>query len=96
MKISVLPAFVLLVTVGMGSSRGADAPLPPELENERVLNVNKEPPHATLMPYADLGEALAARRADRRSRVRSTATGASTGFPAPSSGPWIFISRIMT
>ena len=64
MKISVLSAFVLLVTVGMGSSRGADAPLPPELETQQILNVNKEPPHATLMPYATLGEALAARRAE--------------------------------
>ena len=40
-----------------------DAPLPLEVENEQILNVNKEPPHATLMPYADHAQALAGRRA---------------------------------
>ena len=41
-----------------------NAPLPPELESEQVLNVNKELPHATLMPYADVAQALAARRSE--------------------------------
>jgi beta-galactosidase len=40
----------------------ADSPLPPEIENPLCLGVNKEPAHATLMPYAGLAEALAARR----------------------------------
>ncbi|MGC8643207.1 MAG: glycoside hydrolase family 2 TIM barrel-domain containing protein, partial [Isosphaeraceae bacterium] len=40
------------------------AGLPPELEDPGCLGVDKEPAHATLMPYASLKEALAARRAD--------------------------------
>src|SRR5512143_4089724 len=36
--------------------------LPPELENEQITGINKEPPHATLMPYSDLGQALQAER----------------------------------
>ncbi len=35
---------------------------PPEVENEQVLGINKEPYHATLMPYKDRGEALVADR----------------------------------
>ncbi|MEI7633900.1 MAG: glycoside hydrolase family 2 TIM barrel-domain containing protein [bacterium] len=40
----------------------AVAPLPPEIENERILGINKEPAHATLMPYASLAQALAGKR----------------------------------
>lgn len=40
----------------------AQATLPPEIENEQILSIGKEPWHATLMPYADLKEALAAKR----------------------------------
>ncbi len=35
---------------------------PPEIENPQLLGINKEPYHATLMPYANLQEALAANR----------------------------------
>jgi beta-galactosidase len=38
------------------------APVPPEIENPECIGINKEPAHATLMPYADLQEALAANR----------------------------------
>jgi len=38
------------------------AQLSPEIENPQILGINKEPWHATLMPYGDLHEALAARR----------------------------------
>ena len=38
------------------------APVPPEIENPECLGINKEPAHATLMPYANLKEALAANR----------------------------------
>jgi beta-galactosidase len=38
------------------------APVPAEIENEQVLGINKEPYHATLMPYANRAEALAADR----------------------------------
>ena len=40
----------------------AQAPLPPEVEDPECLGVNKEPAHATLMPYGNLKEALAAKR----------------------------------
>jgi beta-galactosidase len=42
----------------------AQAPLPAEIENPECLGINKEPAHATLMPYANLKEALAAKRSD--------------------------------
>jgi beta-galactosidase len=38
------------------------ATIPPEIENPELLGINKEPYHATLMPYANLEEALLARR----------------------------------
>jgi len=38
------------------------APIPPEIENPELLGINKEPYHATLMPYANLQEALLAIR----------------------------------
>jgi len=36
--------------------------VPPEIENPECIGINKEPAHATLMPYANLQEALAANR----------------------------------
>ena len=39
-----------------------NAPIPPEIENPEMLGINKEPYHATLMPYATLQEALVAKR----------------------------------
>lgn len=41
---------------------GAGAFIPAEIENPEMLGINKEPYHATLMPYANLQEALAAKR----------------------------------
>src|SRR5664279_2813205 len=38
------------------------ASIPSEIENPELLGINKEPYHATLMPYANLKEALLARR----------------------------------
>ncbi len=38
------------------------APVPPEIEDPECIGINKEPAHATLMPYANLKEALAANR----------------------------------
>jgi beta-galactosidase len=38
------------------------APIPSEIENPELLGINKEPYHATLMPYANLQEALVANR----------------------------------
>jgi len=39
-----------------------NAPIPAEIENPELLGINKEPYHATLMPYANLQEALVAKR----------------------------------
>jgi len=38
------------------------APVPPEIENPECVGINKQRPHATLMPYGNLTEALAANR----------------------------------
>ncbi|HWB27774.1 MAG TPA: glycoside hydrolase family 2 TIM barrel-domain containing protein [Chitinophagaceae bacterium] len=38
------------------------APVPKEIEDPECLGINKEPAHATLMPYASLAEALNANR----------------------------------
>lgn len=38
------------------------APVPPEIENPECLGINKEPAHATLMPYSNLKEAIAGNR----------------------------------
>ena len=38
------------------------AELPPEIENPKILAINKQPWHATLMPYGNQAEALKARR----------------------------------
>ena len=48
----------------------AEAALPAEIEDPECLGVNKQPAHATLMPYGNLKEALAARR-DASSFCRS-------------------------
>ena len=55
--------WALLVVFASGPLLVAQqATLPPEVENEQVLGINKEPYHATLMPYKDRGEALVANR----------------------------------
>ena len=56
--------FLLIVLLSLSSFAFADAPLPPEIENEQVLGINKQPWHATLMPYATTKEAAAALRAN--------------------------------
>ena len=38
------------------------APVPPEIQNPEILGINKEQAHASLMPYANLNEALVAKR----------------------------------
>ncbi len=59
-----LPLFVGACLAFPVVARAADAPLPPEIENEQILGENKQPWHATLMPYANMGEALKAIRCD--------------------------------
>ena len=56
------PLWSLALAAGVLATFGAGAPLPPEIENEQVLGIHKEAPHATLMPYANLAQALAGRR----------------------------------
>ncbi len=36
----------------------------PDWENEKVFGINREPPHATLMPYADMAQAVKGERSD--------------------------------
>lgn len=44
------------------STYAQNAPIPKELDDPTCLGINKEPYHATLMPYANLQEALKANR----------------------------------
>ena len=65
--LSVLLAFFIINSSGKAQlispkdSLGG-APVPPEIENPECIGINKEPAHASLMPYAGLNEALAAKR----------------------------------
>ncbi|WP_071146074.1 glycoside hydrolase family 2 TIM barrel-domain containing protein [Bacteroides ihuae] len=60
--------FITILFLSFFSTNGIYAqptnggPIPPEIENPELLGINKEPYHATLMPYGNLQEALAARR----------------------------------
>ena len=48
---------------GPGPNNSAPDPvLPPEIEDPQCVGINKQPAHATLMPYGSLEEALRARR----------------------------------
>ncbi len=60
-KIFYLAAILLASTCSL-HSQSKDALIPPELENTECLGINKEAYHTTLMPYANLQEALAANR----------------------------------
>jgi beta-galactosidase len=65
-------AFIILVLFMIGNFADAQeasvrdslggAPVPPEIENPECIGINKEPAHATLMPYSNLHEALSAKR----------------------------------
>ena len=55
---------IKLAVLGFAAVAVAQSPLPTEIENPECLGINKEPAHATLMPYANLKEALAAKRHD--------------------------------
>jgi len=54
---TMLPALALVPHL-----HAQQAVLPPEVEDEQVLGIDKEPYHATLMPYKDRSEALVANR----------------------------------
>ncbi len=53
---------VSLVLLALIPLLHAQAVTPPEVENEQILGINKEPYHATLMPYKDRSEAVVANR----------------------------------
>ena len=48
-----------ILTSGLGAQ---DAPIPPEIEDLQVTDINKEAAHAILMPYATQSQALAGKR----------------------------------
>ncbi|MCX6255001.1 MAG: DUF4981 domain-containing protein [Bacteroidia bacterium] len=65
----VMSFIALFVAVLSGNSQNVSpqdslggAPVPAEIENPELPGINKEPAHATLMPYANLNEALIANR----------------------------------
>ena len=51
-----------LAVSGFVAVATAQVPFPPEIEDTECLGINKEPAHATLMPYGSLKQALAADR----------------------------------
>ncbi|MEI6948099.1 sugar-binding domain-containing protein, partial [Paraflavisolibacter sp. H34] len=59
-------SLALLLRIAPVTAQTADAApipdLPAEIENPECIGLNKQPAHATLMPYADLQEALKADR----------------------------------
>lgn len=57
--ILILVSLSLNVTQAQNTS---SSPIPPEIDNPELLGINKEPYHATLMPYASLQEALKGNR----------------------------------
>lgn len=67
----------LFMAIPSLAAAAAAAPVPPEIENEQMLGQNKQPWHATLMPYATMDEALRARRS-------------ASSFARSLNGPWKF------
>jgi beta-galactosidase len=61
-KIRVFSFLAILFLSSACFAQISNAPIPPEIENPEVLGINKEPYHATLMPYGSLQEALVAKR----------------------------------
>jgi len=55
---------VLIMQLSFAAGLTAQTWLPPEIEDPECMGINREPEHATLMPYGSLKEALAAKRAD--------------------------------
>jgi beta-galactosidase len=72
-----LAALALVSHSPLHTAKRADAPIPPEIEDEQALGINKIPYHSTLVPYGSLAEALKGRR-DQSSYARSL------------NGPWKF------
>ena len=66
---------VLVILIGNISPAGTSAP--PDWENEQVIGINRQPAHATLMPFPDIESAL------KKSREESP-------FMLLLNGPWHF------
>jgi beta-galactosidase len=60
--ISLIFILLSLFPFQMDAQPFTGASIPPEIENPELLGINKEPYHTTLMPYANLQEALVAKR----------------------------------
>lgn len=58
----IIGAGLLLNSISSNAQLKAGVDYPAEIENPECLGINKEPYHATLMPYANLQEALKANR----------------------------------
>ena len=56
--------FSYFISVTGGNLFGQVQPASPEWQNPEIFNVNKEAPHATLMPYGDELSALTKKRAE--------------------------------
>ena len=77
--------FIYSYKVGLGQvpsenhlfSKSDTAFIPKEIEDPQCIGINKEPDHATLMPYSSLTEALAANRR-------------ASSFARSLNGPWKF------
>ena len=54
--------FLAMTALAAVMAGAAGAALPPEIENPECLGIRKQPYHATLMPYATVEQAVAARR----------------------------------
>jgi beta-galactosidase len=54
--------WMLILPSALAKAETGNAPVPSEIQNEQLLGINKQPYHATLMPYGSRDEALAARR----------------------------------
>lgn len=61
---SMKPTAVFLLSGYFAIQVLAQAPLPAEIEDPQCLGINKEPFHATLMPYGNLKQALTANRSE--------------------------------
>jgi beta-galactosidase len=72
---------------------GAGAFIPAEIENPEMLGINKEPYHATLMPYANLQEALAAKRHASSMCIRLNGMWKFNWVPTPEERPVDFYKQ---
>jgi beta-galactosidase len=78
---------IVLLIVCSNNGFSADAFIPSEINNPELLGINKEPYHATLMPYANLQEALAAKRQASSLCIRMNGQWKFNWVPTPEERP---------